>query len=284
MLMNLGDYSNMEDNKIKKSGIKILYCFTSTHFEPFDRIRKEGVEKTWPQWIKSPSKVYALVAVPPWWARITKPLLESYEYYRWAKYGWLFIGIFQKLLLPISYLNPDSRILRTEIQTKIPESFLFMGFKHLAAMQFAYENEYEFLVMTNSSSFLNIRRIENYLTRIPKDGFFYAGKPLNHPNSHGASGSFYILNRVTIETILKNRSKWVHGALDDIALLKLMTKLNIGFTKLPSVDAKTNEFIDSLDRNSLQKIMHFKVGDGNTEIFRKDDLRMLNLWSKYYKI
>lgn len=262
--------------------LRILYVFTSTNDQPFLDIREFGILPTWPNLVKSPSEVLALICQPPKWSFLVRKFTDFHEKLRWSRFGKYFMAVSKYLLIPLSYWNP--KVLKNGgiLTTRTPESYLFMGFKHLAAYQYAFENNFDFIVATNSSSFINVRSIEYFLVNLMQnESPFYGGKPLPHTNPRGASGSFYVLDRNAINIILKNKNRWKHSKLDDIALRELANKLNLNFQELNSIDAKSPTEIQSISKEILESSLHFKIGPYFSGGIRKDSENFKLLWDKF---
>ena len=262
--------------------LKILYVFTSTNEQPFLDIRKFGILPTWPNLIKSPSEVLALIGLPPRWTFLVKYIANFHERLRWNRFGKYFMAMSKYLLIPLSYWKPKVTKNDGNLYIGIPESYIFMGFKHLAAYQYALKHNFDFLVATNSSSFINAPAIENFLGSLQQnENAFYAGKPLPYAKPSGASGSFYILNKIALSTICLNRNRWRHSSLDDIALRGLANKLNFNFQELSSIDAKNPHEIDLITKEILEQNLHFKIGPCFLEGIRNDAKHSQLIYNKF---
>ena len=109
---------------------------------------------------------------------------------------------------------------------------------------------------------------------------FYGGKSLPHTSPTGASGSFIILNYESMKLVCRNKRYWNHAYLDDVALMRLMYKLNIEFTSLPSVDIKSIDTLNDESNISIAKCPHIKCGPTFTDGERIDDRIMVQVHKK----
>lgn len=270
-----------------QKSLKILYVFTSTNEQPYLDIKEFGILPTWPKLVAAPSEVLALIATPPHLPSkmgfFIKSISDFYDRLRNnIGLGKYFMALSKYLLIPLSFWNPIAIKNGQTLTVRTPEAYLFMGFKHLAAYQYALENNFDFLVATNSSSFLNVPLIEDFLEELRNNGEpFYGGRPLPHNNPRGASGSFYILDRLALKCIYENRREWNHSKLDDIALRFLANNYNLEFQELTSIFALSPDEINLIPEETLTSCMHFKIGPYFNDGIRKDAENFKLLWVKF---
>jgi hypothetical protein len=259
---------------------KFLYAFTSTESEPFQRLYEDGLKKTWLANIESPSIYIRLLGGGQDNFRKLTGALNFYERLRWKSIGRFSQGVGRIAFKPFSYFKPKVELIGHDFKVLIPECLSTLGFKHLAAMEYALKNDFDFLIMTNSSSYLHVNILEEYLSALDSNHDFYGGKTLNIQNQIGASGSFYVLSRVTMQKIIVNRSSWIHALLDDIALMKMCSKLGISFSAISSIDLKDVISIESINRESLNSYFHIKCGPALKCDYRIDDELMEKIHHK----
>ena len=235
---------------------------TTTNFSPYREIREQGITKTWSRKIKFPDRLMFAISVLKNTGIIESFLIKKLEKNRWRKTG-LFYSIIYSLFSCIFRRNVSFEITSDNyfIEINAIESHSTMGHKFIASMSHAFENGYDYLVLSNSSSYLNTDEIRNYLNRLNSNDNFYGGRPMHDfkNKSNSASGSFVVISKETIASILRIRHLWMHGFLDDIALSHMIKKLKIGFTQLNSIDIKSSNQIIARVQNG-SPILHYKVG------------------------
>jgi hypothetical protein len=262
---------------------KILYCFTTTDFEPFSRIRSDGIEATWGKLVVAPSRILGVIAEEPTWIKLVKKLSLIYEFCRWKSYGRFTTALGRIIMKPISFYTPKKWIVGNDLRVAIPETYTFMGFKLLAEIEYALEESYDFLICTNSSSFVNVPALVDFLSVQDPREDFYGGKKLPAEVHSGISGSFIVLSRNTFQKIYQNRSNWIHALLDDVALLKLIERLKIIPTFMNSFQIQSDEGVEGLSKTEMKKIVHLKVGPSFSNEGRDDDRTMRLIWETYFK-
>jgi hypothetical protein len=225
--------------------------------------------------------VLPVIAIPPVWAPPVQRIFSAYERARYKSYGRLTTAFGRVLLLPIAFIEPSSKMEDNELRIGIPEGLTFMGYKLLAEIDRAIEGKFDFLVHTNSSSFLNIKGLHAFLETVDPNLDFYGGKELPVPLLNGVSGSFVILSKKSLSRIWKSRRSWIHALLDDVALAKIMQDLGILRTLIPSLDSKSLKYILGISQIELEQTYHFKCGPVFENGLRSDDQNMKSLWKRY---
>jgi hypothetical protein len=151
------------------------------------------------------------------------------------------------------------------LYSKYEETFENIGLKTIDMFKYAYENyEFDFLLRTNASSYINQEALINYLTnKIPKN---YAGGFIGKiPNKFNfLSGSGYVLSRDLVNFIIKNSEKWDHSLIDDVALGQFLYENT-------NVKLQFHPRIDNNNKHKLifnPNIFHFrcKCSDRNDDV------------------
>lgn len=115
------------------------------------------------------------------------------------------------------------------------ESYANIGHKTIKAFEYLLQNqEFDFILRTNSSSFIHLYNLINFLKDKPKDKF-YAGYPIPYHtedlNIDFATGSGYIISRDLVKYIVENQNKWNHNYPDDVGVGKLLCDYKIDFIR-----------------------------------------------------
>ncbi len=248
--------------------LKILYCFTSSNIEPFFSLQKAGADATWRLTLPPEDKSLAIYANGSGKFKLLYKASLIFEKLRWGKFGKYFTLILRYFLKLFGGKLPSWREKDGELFVDIPEGLTFLGFKMLASMSYASQNQFDWLVLTNLSSYPVCSEIREFLTGLEPNMDLYAGKRLPSDVNRGISGSFVILSAATIQRILMNKHSWDHSSLDDIALMKLTKKLKIDPTYLPSVTLTQVTSLEEVVRQIKKGALHYKCGP-----FLENDVR-----------
>lgn len=112
------------------------------------------------------------------------------------------------------------------------ESYYSIGHKTIKSFKYLINKDFDFLLRTNSSSFIHIDNLVKYLKNKPTKKF-YSGSPIPHHsvdlNIDFATGSGYILSKDLVEYVVNNEEKWNHYYPDDVSLGKMMKDYEINF-------------------------------------------------------
>ena len=145
-----------------------------------------------------------------------------------------------------SYINPNCKIYYNHSggdKNKITEDIITIpntdgyhniGYKTISAFELLLEKDFDYIFRPNSSSFVNIPRLIEYIQTLPTERF-YAGSPI--PYLHGGlnendyndlapnlccSGCGYFLSRDLVQLIVDKKEMWEHRLIDDLALCKFL--------------------------------------------------------------
>ena len=254
--------------------LRILYCFTSSYIEPFFSLQKAGADATWRLTLPPEDKSLAIYANG---AGKFKSLYKAsliFERLRWGKFGRYFTLILRYLLKPFCRNLRRWQEEGGDLLVDIPEGLTFLGFKMLASMDYAAEKQFDWLVLTNLSSYPISCEIRKFLAGFDSKVDLYAGKRLPSDVNQGISGSFVILSSATIKRILMNRHSWDHSCLDDIALMKLTQKLGIEPIFVSSISLTLTTKIEELKDQLRDGTLHYKCGPYLKNETRQDYLLM----------
>lgn len=248
--------------------MKILYCFTSTLIEPFSSLQKMGADATWRLSVAPEDKSLAIYANGSGKFKSLYKASLIFEKLRWGRFGVYLTIILRYLIKPFGRNLPSWKQEDGELLVDIPEGLTYLGFKMLSSMDYAAEHNFDWLVLTNLSSYPVCSEIREYLAGLDPNEDLYAGKRLPSDVNRGISGSFVILSATTVKRVLSNKHFWDHSALDDIALMKLTKKLNIDPTFLPSITLNKVTTIEEIAHQIRKGTLHYKCGP-----FLQNDLR-----------
>lgn len=161
-----------------------------------------------------------------------------------------------------------------ELRSDIPDSLATVGVRTLEMFEYALANlEFDFLVRTNTSSFLRVEKLADLLDQSKSGGTVFA-----QTGSWGGlpypSGALYILPRPTVQAVVDNRQFWIHDYIDDVALGLLLKKLSLDrYTWLPRVDFPMNG--DTFpSKNEVDAGLHFRCKSSDPKLTISRMLRL----------
>ena len=150
------------------------------------------------------------------------------------------------------------KIIDDTLFVEIDTSSKNLGYKLLLALDWCSRNiDYDFIFRTNTSSFVNTKELENYISNnlIDKE-YAYCGIPLvrdykeSDKKVNFLSGAGIILNKKTTQLILNKKKNWDHNEWEDVALGKLLEENGIPFTSGRSQDIENNFYNNIIDKTN----------------------------------
>lgn len=161
------------------------------------------------------------------------------------------------------------------------EGLYNIGHKTIESFQYLFDNEeFDFIFRTNSSSFINIYKMIEFLSNKPKERF-YCGyiNMLKETKILFASGSGYFLSKDVVKLILENKDKWNHEFIDDVSLGILCRELSIDLVQSKRCD------ISNVDMEITSDLLnnHFHFRCKTNSIGRKDDSLIMRKLYDYIK-
>lgn len=141
--------------------------------------------------------------------------------------------------------------------------------------------DFEYVFRTNLSSFLIIDRFLNYLDNIKNNNrYLYSGTIVKKKYLDFVSGAGILLNKNSIEIILKNTDKINFSLADDIAiatLLKGIERVNINRYNIEKYNYTLDEDKISLHYENILKNDYFHIRIKNASKENNDTLRWNDL-------
>lgn len=160
------------------------------------------------------------------------------------------------------------------IEIQIPDAYLSMKWKDLGTFKYFYEEtDRDFLVLTTTSSFLNLENLNSLLQRLPKTGTYYGPRPYEGANF--VSGSFRIFSRDVVLTILENSASMRATLLEDVALGQLLNTLGVTPSFFEFTMFSTTQEINDAKIKDLESVVHFRLKAGSNE--NREDAQLMSL-------
>jgi len=175
----------------------------------------------------------------------------------------------------------DSGIAARALKVNIPELTCTMRWKKITFLQyFLEETSSQYIVITNSSSILNINAIKKSLERIARSAdYIYAGPIGSAHDCNFISGAFTVLNRKSVKLLLDNLEIIPVHVMDDVSFGTAFKKLGIEVINIDSLSIDSLQQLDNTDAVILSEHGHFRVKSGSLKN-RNDILIMKELISK----
>lgn len=146
------------------------------------------------------------------------------------------------------------------------------------------EQNPDFIIRTNVSSFWNVSRLRQHLESAPKFGY-YAGwegelfrglRRIFFPHPY-ASGAGMIFSRDVANYFVENVSIFNSNLIDDLAFGHVARKGNIQFTSIPRVDLSDIQQAASISLEELTKNFHFRCKSYNAATGLRYDVDIMRI-------
>lgn len=255
-----------------KSPVKILICVIHGPYEPWLTILREGQIKTWM------SQDSAIKIVNVFGKAIPNQLLgldQSIYFKRWSQnrfVAYLSLGVEAgfKTIFPIKKIKPS--VIKSvspgepdSWTVQMPDSLLLQGVKNLAAFRASLDEDYDYLVTTITSSYINLRKLAEHLTDAEQKSFV-GGRIEESGDMQYQQGSFRVFSRDVVEYIVNNSSNYKHWLIEDIAMGRLVNLSYTKFTKIDNFTLHSAESVKRLTKSDLSRIVSYRCKSivGNT--------------------
>ena len=165
----------------------------------------------------------------------------------------------------------NSRVLEVgdRLHIDAPEAYVTIGVKTHAAMRYVFEHHhFDFLFRTNTSSYVNLGRLAELVTQLPRAGI-YAGVPMATRSGEiflsgaGILMSHDVVGKVALDTNLD------FSAPDDVAIARSATLSGVAMTRLGRIDLESLDQIDQITPEELRTAFHYRCkvrGDRSQDI------------------
>lgn len=238
--------------------VRILILAIHGPYEPWMGILREGQLKTW----MKPSKNIRIINV--FGKAIPASLLDLDQkiyFLRWSKhkliaYSSLFVEALMKRILILNRIRPSVIQRQDQIygevwEFQMPDSLMIQGVKNLAAIRESLNQDYDFLVTTITSSYINTRALEDILSLAKKESFV-GGRIEKSGLMRFQQGSFRVYSRDVVEYLIANQSKYKHWKIEDIAMGDLVATKYNEYTDIPNLTINSVEDVQKYDSSDIK--------------------------------
>jgi hypothetical protein len=152
-----------------------------------------------------------------------------------------------------------------------------IGYKTIEMFKYSLENyDYDFIFRTNSSSYIRIDKLNEYLLDKQKSNFCSAIIGTHKGDIKFLSGAGYFLSRDVVEYVVENSHNWNHDYIDDVALSIILK--NYDFIPSKRYDLHEGNYFLINEDLSIHNNFHFRCKCNN----RENDMKIFNkLYEKF---
>lgn len=165
-------------------------------------------------------------------------------------------------------LEVPSRELDGHIIVPVPDTPFTIGIKTLAAFRYVLEHyDFDFLLRTNSSSYVNLKKLNELCATLPRAAF-YGGAIVSHGEETFVSGSGILLTRDLVLKIVSDND-FEFSMADDVAMSRSLQRIHVGPSELEIVRLRSVADVADLDESTLGSAHHYRCkieGDRNQDI------------------
>ena len=261
------------------SETKILVLVGHALYEPWKTILVNGQLETWANQEELQIKHCHALSVSPHLRKIDAWLWDL----KWNQtFGKIVIGFEMIIKAPLRIFEgrlKETKLLNSNhdaLVLRIPDLDFLMNYKSFAILTGSLKFDYDFVVLTTSSSYINLNLLNKEVSKLPKKNLI-AGRIMEQNEIKFASGSFKVFSRDVVETILSRRHAYSKWRPDDLAYGFLLKEeeSGINYISLPSVDLDSVDKINSLSENQLNSTIHFRLKSGTHK--SRNDVELMRL-------
>ncbi|MFM1951232.1 MAG: hypothetical protein RJA33_26 [Actinomycetota bacterium] len=118
-------------------------------------------------------------------------------------------------------------------EIQMPDSLILQGVKNMSVFRESLNVEYDFLVTTITSTYLNTQKLSDFLSTVrAKD--FAGGRIEKSGSLVYQQGSFRVYSRDVVEKIVCNSKLYKHWKIEDIAMGCLVETLGLDLVHIPN--------------------------------------------------
>jgi len=122
--------------------------------------------------------------------------------------------------------NNENIIVGNNILTDVPESLINCGNKSIEAFKLISNMDFDFILRTNSSSYIDKNLLKLHLENKPKNNF-YSGILGNHFGIPFCSGSGFIISKDLVHLLIDNEEKLDFSLIDDVCFGEFLSSNGI---------------------------------------------------------
>jgi hypothetical protein len=262
---------------------KILIIIGHALYEPWSSILYKGQLKTWA--VNQDVSIYHTFANP------VSGYIRRIDAFMWklkwaSGFGKYFTAV--ELLFKFPFRAQRGTLIQeflpstneNSLRINMPDLDMLMNFKSFGVITGTLDFDYDFLVSTTTSSYLNVEKLKRRIAELPRTGVI-GGRVVEQNSVKFASGSFRIFSRDVVENFLIHRKLFSTWRPEDQAfgfLTKDSGKV-VEYVSMGSVDIDSLASLNELTNVDLSNVVHFRLKSGSLKNRGDIDL-MINLHEK----
>lgn len=226
---------------------RVLVLVLAMDAQPWRQIEDEGQRKTW---AAEPHP-----AVPVAWLYGRMGLASTIAKYAHGLARRL-PGFVERGYSRVAGSWFSSRSVRRQgdrLLTGVPETYLNTNAKNIAGLtHLLATEEFDYVFRTNTSSYVNLSMLEEYVQSLPLEGF-YGGYLGERDGVTFASGTCTLMSRDVAQQAV-NDPAWEYGIIDDVAMGQSMARAGIAARSLERIDLLSVADIEALSAEDLESV------------------------------
>jgi hypothetical protein len=137
---------------------------------------------------------------------------------------------------------------------------------------FIEETTSDFLYMSNSSSYVNIENLLNFVSNLSPFEI-YGGTMNTFAGIDYASGSNRIISRDLVKYVIDNFDQWDFTYVEDVSLGKILEGKYSKNPKIKSLTLESENEIENLSSGTIKATIHFRLKSGSLK--SRSDARLM---------
>lgn len=192
---------------------------------------------------------------------------EKMYFLRWSKnpllaYGALSLEALLKKIIRLDNFEPKVQIsvdknLGEVWTVNMPDSLLLQGLKNMSIFRESLNHDFEYLVTTITSTYLNLENLQSYLDKVSNLNF--AGGRIEKSGAmFYQQGSFRVYSRDVVGRLVSSSKRYPHWKIEDIAMGSLVSKLRVQLDEIPNTTLSTEQDVANLTGEDIQKFVSYR--------------------------
>lgn len=252
---------------------RVAILVTDTYGQPFEQLREQFSPVLTAEALKHGVDCYFIKGKIP--TKLENIMEELSNRMRYSEF-WPIQRICDGILLGrFNFFSPKISVDKQNISVNVGEGLRKLGIKVVAGLTILEKN-YDVVIKTTSSSAFNFKKLLEEIENLPKSDevAIYGGSIIDFNQTRPfVSGANLLLNKKAIQILLKNKVKWNHGELDDVAIGKIMRRKGVSIHKLTTLNIDSLEALENIPISVLSEIQHFRCKSSDTP---RNDLAILS--------
>jgi hypothetical protein len=233
-------------------------------YEPWLSILEKGQRKTWM------SEDFNSKVINVFGRKINSKfqrLDEKIYFLRWSKhkiiaYTALATEAVLKKIIRLDKCRPkvvtaDEKSFGEVWRIRMPDSLLLQGLKNMTVFRHALGCEFDFMVTTITSTYLNVELLENFLCGVNPNRFV-GGRVEKSGEMFYQQGSLRIYSRDVVENLVLNSKNYKHWKIEDIAMGDLTRSHYSELIEIPNLTLESNSDVAELSNSNLKSTISYR--------------------------